>query len=195
MPGNVRDGRERDRPPSGDGTAFHADAACGSRGTRDEPARPGIADQVRCEGLRGHPSGGADKGRNAGTAVVRSGTGRVFAVRKRRHGLGRIRFPGLAGNMTFHGLAAVAPDIREGAMFPRLHGLPRSAAGGQARGRRVRTATNRTKSGRPAVKPTPERANNPARPQPNPGNPSPMRRSRYGIRIAGWGSVGVCGGF
>ena len=129
-PGNVRDGRERDRPPLGDGTAFHADAACGSRGTRDEPARFGIADRVRRKGRRGRPLGGADKGRNAGIAVVRSGAERVFAVRKRCCGPGRTRFPGPAGNMTFHGPAAVAPDIRKGAPFPRLHGLPRPAVEG-----------------------------------------------------------------
>ena len=48
----------------------------------------------------------------------------MFAVRKRRYGLGRTRFPGLAGNTTFRALAAVAPDIRKGAMFLRPYGLP-----------------------------------------------------------------------
>ena len=65
VPCNVHDGRERDRPPSGDGTAFYADAAYGSRGMRDKPARFGIADRVQGKGRRGHPSGEADKERNA----------------------------------------------------------------------------------------------------------------------------------
>ena len=129
-PGNVHDGRERDRLPLGDGTAFHADAAYGSRGTRDKPARFGIADQVQRKGRRGHPLSAADKERNAGIAVVRSGVERVFAVYKQCCGLGRTRFPGLARNTTFHGLAAVAPDIRKGALFLRLHGLPRPAVEG-----------------------------------------------------------------
>ena len=42
VPGNVHDGREHDRRPSGDGTAFHADAAHGSRGTRDKPVPMGL---------------------------------------------------------------------------------------------------------------------------------------------------------
>ena len=160
-PGNIRDGREHGCPPSGDGTAFHADAACGSRGTRDKPARFGFADQVRRKDRRDYPSGEADKGRNAGVPAVWSGTRRVFALRRRCCGLGRTRFPGLAGNTAFHGPAAVALDIRKGAMFPRLHGLPRPAAGGQARGRRVRTVTKSTQRN---AKPTPERANNLVRP-------------------------------
>ena len=72
----------------------------------------------------------ADKERNAGIAVVRSGAERVFSVYKRRHGLGRTRFLDLAKNTTFYGLAAIAPDIRKGAMFLRLDGLAQPAAEG-----------------------------------------------------------------
>ena len=100
--------------PSGDETAFHADAADSARETRGELARFGIADRAPCKGCHGHPLSEADKKRNAGIAVVRSGVERVFAVCKRCYGLGRTRFPGLAKNTTFYGLAAIALNIRKG---------------------------------------------------------------------------------
>ncbi len=128
--GSVHDNRERDRLLSGDETALHADAADSSRETRDKLARFGTADRAPRKGCRGHPSSEADKERNAGIAVVRSGVERVFAAHERRYGLGRTRFPGLAKNTTFHGLAAIALDIRKGAVFLRLYGLAQPAAGG-----------------------------------------------------------------
>ena len=114
----------------GDETAFHADAADSSRETRDKPARFGIADQAPRKGYRGRPLSEADKERNDEIAVVRSGVERVFSVYKRRHGLGRTRCLGLAKNTTFYGLAAIAPDIRKGAMFLRLDGLGQPASEG-----------------------------------------------------------------
>ena len=63
-----------------------------------------------------------------------------------RDGLGRTSFPGLAKNMTFHGLAAIAPNIRKGVRFLRLYGVCEPAIGGQVRARRVRTAASRPKS-------------------------------------------------
>ena len=128
--GNVHDNRERDRLPLGDETAFHADTADSSRETRDELARFGIADQVQRKGYRGHPSSEADKERNAGIAVVRSEVERVCAVHKRCYGLERTRFLGLAKNTAFYGLAAIALNIRKGAMFLRLDGLAQPAAEG-----------------------------------------------------------------
>ena len=130
MPGNVHDNRKRDGLPSGDETALHADAADSSRETRDGLARFGIADRAPRKGYRGHPSSEADKARNAGIAAMRSGVERVFAVYKRCYGPGRTRFLGLAKNTTFYGLAAIAPDIRKGAMLLRLYGLARPAAEG-----------------------------------------------------------------
>lgn len=65
-----------------------------------------------------------------GSRSCGSGAERVFAVHKQRYGLGRTRFPGRAKNMTFCGLAAIAPDIRKGGMFLRLHGRAQPVAGG-----------------------------------------------------------------
>ena len=48
----------------------------------------------------------------------------------RCYGLGRTRFLGLAKNTTFYDLAAIALNIRMGAMFLRLYGLAQSAGEG-----------------------------------------------------------------
>ena len=47
-----------------------------------------------------------------------------------RDGLGRTCFPGLAKNMTFHGLAAIASNIGKGVRFLRLYGACESAIEG-----------------------------------------------------------------
>lgn len=110
-------------------TSATAGSATGFRwATREAPARSGIAGRARREGYRNHPSSEADKRRDAGIAAARSGAERTFAVRERRHGLGRARFAGLARNLTLHGLACIARDIREGASFPGLRGVAEPAA-------------------------------------------------------------------
>ena len=129
-PGNVHDCQERDRLLLGDEAALYADAAYGSRETRDKLARFGIADRFQRKGHRNHPLSEADKRCNIGIAVVRSGVKRTFAVYKRCYGLGWTRFPGLAKNMTFHGLAAIALNIRKGTRFSRLYGVPEPTIGG-----------------------------------------------------------------
>ena len=120
-------GRLEGKRPS----AMDADAAYSSRATRDKLARLGIADSVQRKGYRNHPSSAADKRRNAGIAVVRLGVERTFAVYKRCYGLGRTRFVGLAKNLTFYSLAAIAHNIRKGARFPGLYGVAEPACGKQ----------------------------------------------------------------
>lgn len=126
-PGNVHDSQERDTLLLGDETALYADAAYSSKATRDKLERFGIADQVQRKGYRGHPLSAADKTRNAAIAVTRSGGERPFATYKTRYGLARTRLMGLAKNLTFYGLAAVAHNIQKGAKFLRLYGLPELA--------------------------------------------------------------------
>lgn len=128
-PGHVHDSRERDRLLLGDEAALYADAAYSSRATREALARLGIADRVQRKGYRNHPLSEADKRRNAGIAVVRSGVERTFAIYKRCYGLGRTRFVGLAKNLTFYGLAAIAHNIRKGARFLSLYGVAEPACG------------------------------------------------------------------
>jgi len=67
----------------------------------------------------------ADKARNAEISVTRSGGERPFATYKIRYGLARTRLMGLAKNLTFYGLAAVAHNIQKGAKFLTLYGLPK----------------------------------------------------------------------
>jgi len=122
--GNVHDSIERDRLLLGDETALYADAAYSSKATRDKLAAFGITDQVQRKGYRDHPLSEADKARNAEIAVTRSGGERPFATYKSRYGLERTRLMGLARNLTLFGLAAIAHNIRKGAKFLRLYGLP-----------------------------------------------------------------------
>ena len=89
-PGNVHDSRERDRLLLCDEAALYADAAYSSRVTREALARLGIADRVQHKGYRDHPLSEADKRRNAGIAVVRSGVERAFAVYKRCYPLRKL---------------------------------------------------------------------------------------------------------
>ncbi len=129
-PGNVHDSQERDTLLLGDETALYADAAYSSEETRDKLKRFNIDDQVQRKGYRDHPISQADKDRNALIAVTRAGGERPFATYKRHYGLARTRFMGLAKNATAYGIAAMALNIRKGAKFLRLYGLPEPSYAG-----------------------------------------------------------------
>jgi len=122
-PGNAHDSTERDALLLGDETALYADAAYSSRATRDKLERFGIDDQVQRKGYRSHPLSDADVIRNNEIAVTRSGGERPFATYKSRYGLARTRLMGLAANLSFYGLAAIAHNIQKGAKFLLLYGL------------------------------------------------------------------------
>ncbi len=100
------------------------DAAYSSKETRAKLKRFGISDRVQRKGYRGHPISEADKARNAEIATTRSGGERPFATYKSRYELARTRLMGLAKNLSFYGLAAIAHNIQKGAKFLRLYGLP-----------------------------------------------------------------------
>jgi len=123
-PGNVHDSQERDTLLLGDETALYADAAYSSQQTRDKLEQLGIDDQVQRKGYRGNPLSEADRIRNQAIAVTRAGGERPFATYKWHYGLVRTRFMGLAKNATVYGLAAMAANIRKGAKFLTLYGLP-----------------------------------------------------------------------
>jgi len=129
-PGNAHDSTERDTLLLGDEAALYADAAYSSQATRDKLDRFGIDDQVQRKGYRGHPLSDADRVRNDEIAVTRSGGERPFATYKSRYGLARTRLLGLARNLTFYGLAAIAHNIAKGAKFLLLYGLPEPTATG-----------------------------------------------------------------
>lgn len=123
-PGNVHDSQERDTLLLDDETAYYADAAYSSQQTQETLARLGIDDQVQRKGYRGNPLSDADRIRNKEIAVTRAGGERSFAPYKRHYGLARTRFMALAKNATVYGLAAMAANIRKGAKFLMLYGLP-----------------------------------------------------------------------
>jgi IS5 family transposase len=123
-PGNVHDSQERDVLLLGDEKALYADSAYSSQETRDKLSQLGIEDQVQRKGYRGNPLSDADHIRNDVIAVTRAGGERPFATYKQHYGLSRTRFLGLAKNATFYGLAAMAANLRKGARFLTLYGLP-----------------------------------------------------------------------
>jgi len=122
--GNTHDSQERDTLLLGDESALYADAAYTSEDTRKTLEKWGIEDQVQRKGYRNHPLSESDAIRNAQIAVTRSGGERPFATYKQHYGLARTRFLGLAKNETFYGLAAIAANIRKGAKFLGLYGIP-----------------------------------------------------------------------
>lgn len=128
--GNIHDSQERDTLLLGDEAALYADAAYSSQATRKKLAQLGIDDQVQRKGYRNNPLSCADQVRNKVIAVTRAGGERPFATYKQHYGLARTRFMGLAKNMAVYGLAAIAANLRKGAMFLRLYGLPDSASAG-----------------------------------------------------------------
>ena len=129
-PGNAHDSTERDTLLLGDEMALYADPAYSSKATRDKLERFGIDDRVQRKGYRGHPLSEADKARNDEIAVIRAGGERPFATYKSRYGLARTRLLGLARNLTFYGLAAIAHNIQKGGKFLILYGLPEPAPTG-----------------------------------------------------------------
>jgi len=126
----MHDSTERDTLLLGDEAALYADAAYSSQETRDKLAAFGIDDQVQRKGYRGHPLSDANRARNDEIAVIRSGGERPFATYKSRYGLARTRLMGLAKNLTFYGLAAIAHNIQKGGKFLVLYGLPEPAPTG-----------------------------------------------------------------
>jgi len=120
----VHDSVERATLLLGDETALYADAVYSSKETRDKLKRFGSADQVQRKGYRNKPLSAKDRRRNDAIAVICAGGKRPFATDKSRYGLARTRFMGLAKNMTAYGIAAIAHNIRKGAKFLTLYGLP-----------------------------------------------------------------------
>lgn len=123
-PGNVHDSQERDTLLLGDESALYADAAYSSKETQEVLEQWGIDDQVQRKGYRNHPLSNEDQKRNSHISVTRAGGERPFATYKQHYKLSRTRFLGLAKNSTFYGLAAIAANIRKGALFLGLYGIP-----------------------------------------------------------------------
>jgi IS5 family transposase len=97
----------------------------------NRPKRPNFKPEFRLEvaqlvldkGYRNNPLSEADKIRNAEIVVTRGGGERPFATYKWHYKLARTRLMGLAKNTTLLGLAAMAANIKKGAVFLGLYGL------------------------------------------------------------------------
>jgi IS5 family transposase len=122
--GDVHDSQERDSLLLRGEVALYADAAYCSQETQGKLDPFGINDQVQRKGYRNTPLSCAGQIRNQIIAVTRSGAERPFATDKQHDSLARTRFMGLAKNTTVYGLAAIAANIRTGAKFLMLYGLP-----------------------------------------------------------------------
>jgi IS5 family transposase len=128
--GNAHDSVERDTLLLGGEAALYADAAYSSKATRDKLEKFSIDDHVQRKGYRNHPLSEAGKVRNDEIAVIRAGAERPFATYKSRYGLARTQLLGLARNLTFYGLAAIAHNIQNGGKFLILYGLPEPESAG-----------------------------------------------------------------
>jgi IS5 family transposase len=129
--GNVHDSQERETLLLGDEVALYADAAYSSLETRNKLAQLDIDDQVQRKGYRNRPLSSEDQCRNKVIAVTRAGGEHPFAAYKQHYGLARTRFMGLAKNMSFFGLAAVAANLRKGTRSLILYGLPEPMTAGE----------------------------------------------------------------
>jgi len=128
--GNVHDSVERDRLLLGDEAQFYGDAAYSSAATRDKLERLCIEDKVQRKGYRNRSLSPEDEERNAEIAVTRSGGERPFAVYKCQYGLRRTRLMGLAKNLSFFGMVAIAHNIKKAAKFLQLYGIRKPAFAG-----------------------------------------------------------------
>jgi IS5 family transposase len=129
-PGNVHDSQERDTLLLGDETQFYGDAAYSSAETRGKLKRYGIENKIQRNAYRNAPLTEKDKERNAEIAVTRSGGERPFAIYKCNYGLRRTRLMGLAKNLSFFGIVAIAHNIKKAAKFLQLYGIREPAFAG-----------------------------------------------------------------
>ena len=128
--GNVHDSVERNTLLLGDEVALYADAAYSSQETCDKLDRFDIADRVQRKGYRNKPLSAEDSKRHDEIAVICAGGEWPIATYKSCYGLARTRFMGLAKNMIAYGIAAIAHNVRKGAKFLTLYGLPDQSSAG-----------------------------------------------------------------
>lgn len=121
--GNVHDSQMLEHLVLGTESQLYADAAYSSHAQREMLKRFDIADKVHTKGYRNNPLRVEEIERNKEISVTRSGGERPFATYKRHYGLARTRFMGLAKNMTFFAIAAIAHNIQKAVRFFVLYGV------------------------------------------------------------------------
>jgi IS5 family transposase len=85
---------------------------------------------VQRKGYRNNPLWCAEQIRNNVITVTCAGAECPFATYKRHYRLAPTRFMGLAKNISFYGLAAIAANVPKGTKFLTLYGLPDRASTG-----------------------------------------------------------------
>jgi transposase, IS5 family len=128
--GEVYDGNMRQKLLTGDEVQLYADSVYDSKEARAESAARGIDHRVQRKGCRHKKLTQADHDWNKEVGVMRAKIEHQFAEYKERYGLRRTRFMGLVMNAAHAGLAAIAHNLKKGARFYQLYGLPEAAFAG-----------------------------------------------------------------
>ena len=128
--GNVYDGNKREDLLTGDETQLYADSVYDSKQSREALARKGVDNRMQRKGCRYKKLTEEDHQWNKEVAVTRAIIEHQFAEYKERYGLRRTRFLGLLMNACHAGLAAIAHNLKKGARFYRLYGLPNAVSMG-----------------------------------------------------------------
>lgn len=125
--GNVYDGNKREDLLTGEEDQLYADSVYHSKEGEKELARRGVKSRIQRKGCRHKKLTQADHDYNKEVGVARAIIEHQFAEYKERYGLRRTRFVGLLINTCHAGLAAIAHNMKKGARFYQLYGLPTSA--------------------------------------------------------------------
>ena len=128
--GEVYDGKMRKELLTGDESQLYADSIYDSKEAREESAERGIDHRVQRKGCRHKKLTQADHDWNDEVGVTRAIVEHQFAEYKERYGLRRTRFMGLMMNAAHAGLAAIAHNLKKGARFYKLYGLPEPQCAG-----------------------------------------------------------------
>ncbi len=123
--GNVYDGNMREDLLTGEEAHLYADSVYDSKEGRAELERRGVENRVQRKGCRHRKLAEEDHAWNKEVGVTRAVIEHQFAEYKERYGLRRTRFMGLLMNACHAGLAAIAHNLKKGARFYRLYGLPK----------------------------------------------------------------------
>ena len=126
-PGNVYDGNKREDLLTGEEAQLYADSVYHSKESEKELVLSGVDSRIQRKGCRHKKLTQKDIDWNEEVGVTRAIVEHQFAEYKERYGLRRTRFVGLLINACNAGLAAIAHNIKKGARFFQLYGLPKTA--------------------------------------------------------------------
>jgi IS5 family transposase len=121
--GNEYDGNQRDALFTGKETQLYADSVYDSTAKRTDLDKRVVDNRVQRKGCRHKPLTDEDHAWNKEVGVTRARIEHQFAGYKERFGIKRTRFIGLDMNTTYAGLAAIAHNIKKGALFFARFGL------------------------------------------------------------------------